>query len=1051
MSSWTQETNPIIMRRLAHIMAQSAAGGKWVDLIVTVIGYAQSQSGSALISLMSLLEIIADYCPDDVLTHVNVLVNFLGSHIALPDANLRVACAKTIGACIVALEDDSARNAFRPSLLPLLAVVGAALEAGDELDATNIIESLVSIAQIQPLFFKEVLEQVSTAMLTVAGSSSLEFSTRTMALELLVTLTETAPAMARRAPALLQSLVPMAMSMSLELEETDAEWIRGTYSEEPCDDNSAVGEEAIERIAAGMGGKSVAPLVFAQVQVYAANAGSAMHRRSAVAAMSRLGEGSPKVFKGYLKSALDFLLPAISDSSPRVQYQAIQAIGQLAMLYTDEVPTMMRMYMPSMISLLNDPSTCERVRGHTASALINMTNPESCPEEVMLPFMDPLLQALMQCLQLASLEVQPHCLTLLGCVAQVSHEKFARFYPSFMPGIKTILRHATGENQASLRGKAMQCVGLIGDAVGEEMFFPDAVEIMEILIGALNANSGGGSSGGDDSLFDYILPACCRIAKALGQRFTPYLPYVMPSVLSAAVAVVEFTMEDADDSATVGEQSIDEETGLESLVLALHGGVKKKVTMNTHAVQQKNQAARMIFEIAESLNGHLFPFLPQCFDAISGIVTDKHSSEARSAASLALAKLFDAALDAVKIGAAPTAFGISAMESCVHKMLAAVQGEINPESRSCAATSLRDILQSAYEAGGEEDASGVVPPSYCKPDVGSCTTIATDLLKRCQESVVRRAEKEEAIRRNEGLDDEDRQNCAVQLEEEEDLLEIMVDALGQLVKMHGPAFMPLFDSTIAAAFSPYLSPKQPQALQVAAICMVDDAIEFGGSMAFKYIPQALTLFLANTESDHPILRQCSVYGIAVALRVSPECCLPTLPKVIHALTKLASQVDAGCEDNIGVTDNAVFGLSTICTRSEYRSSLGDNLVPLISLWLSRMPLRADEKQAKAAHRELCDAVERGDITVLGQGYCNISPILRIIGDVLDHEATRLSATAGDDEDDIVLAHPVTVDRMKAIVKMFASVADPQQKQVVQAAFSSLTPDVQAVLRNVALT
>ena len=54
-----------------------------------------------------------------------------------------------------------------------------------------------------------------------------------------------------------------------------------------------------------------------------------------------------------------------------------------------------------------------------------------------------------------------------------------------MPGIKTILRHATGENQNLLRGKAMQCVGLIGDAVGVEMFYPDAVEIMEILIGAM--------------------------------------------------------------------------------------------------------------------------------------------------------------------------------------------------------------------------------------------------------------------------------------------------------------------------------------------------------------------------------------------------------------------------------------------------------------------------------------------------------------------------------------------------------------------------------------
>ena len=1049
LSTWTVESHPVIMRRLAHIMAQSAAGGKWVDLIVIVVGHAESQTGASLVALMSLLEIIADYCPDDILTHVSVLIRFLGAHVMASDLHLRTACAKTIGACVVALEDDSARDLFRPLLVPLISVIGSALEAGDEVDATNIVESLVTIAQIQPLFFKQAMEQITNAMLTVLGSSSLEFSTRTMAIELLVTLAETAPAMARRTPALAQGLIPLAMRIALDCEESDSEWIRGAYSEEVSDDNSAVGEEAIERLAAGIGGKTVAPLVLAEVQAFASNANCSLHRRAAIAALCRLAEGAPKTFKNYIGSAFDFFLSSLSDQSARVQFQAIQSIGQLSLLYPDQVPTMMKKFMTKLVSLLNEPSTCERVRGHTASALINMTNPSSCPEEEILPYMEPLLKALMQCLQVASLEVQSHCLTLLGCVAQVSHEKFAPFYPFFMPGIKTIMKHSTGETQGVLRGRAMQCVGLIGDAVGAEAFYPDAVEIMEILITAMNATMDPAARTSDDTLFDYILPACCRISKALGERFSPYLPYVMPAVLSAAAAVVQFTMEDADDTATVGEQSIDEESGLESLVLALHGGVKKRVTMNTHAVQQKNQAARMVFEFAESLQGHIFPFLPQCFEAISGIVTDKHSSEARAAASLALSKLFEAALHAVKLGLAPTSFGVSAMESCVNIMLVALQGEINPESRSCAATALRDILQAAYEAGGEEDIRGVPPPSYCKPDIGSCATITGDLLRTCQESVVRRSEKEDSIKRNQGLDDEDRMNYAAQLEEEEDLLEVLVDAIGQMVKMHGPAFMPIFDSTIAPAFSPYLSQKQPQALQVAAICMVDDAIEYGGSMSFKYIPQALSLFLANSESGHQTLRQCSVYGIAVSLRVSPESCIPILPHVMQALSKLACLPDAASEENIGITDNAVFGFGSICTRQEYRVPLGDNLSPLISLWLSKLPLRADERQAKIAHSELCDAIERGDAHILGSNYSNISSVLRIIGDVLEHETKRLSGPAdGDEGDEMTLAHPETVGRMKNIVKMFAGAVDPGQKQVVQAAFSSLAPELQAVLRTV---
>lgn len=80
----------------------------------------------------------------------------------------------------------------------MITVLGNALTSGDELEATAIMEHLVTIAQQQPMFFKSTIDDVVSAMLTVASAEGLEFSTRAMALELMVTLTETAPALARR-------------------------------------------------------------------------------------------------------------------------------------------------------------------------------------------------------------------------------------------------------------------------------------------------------------------------------------------------------------------------------------------------------------------------------------------------------------------------------------------------------------------------------------------------------------------------------------------------------------------------------------------------------------------------------------------------------------------------------------------------------------------------------------------------------------------------------------------------------------------------------------
>lgn len=293
----------------------------------------------------------------------------------------------------------------------------------------------------------------------VANAEELDFSTRSMALELLVTLTECAPALARRCPALIAGLVPLAMSLMMDLDDSEVEWLAEKYSHmESNDCNYFVGEEAIERAAAGMGGKFVAPHVMNAVSSHFVSP-QAESRRAAIAAMHRLVEGSAKFFKPHLTNAVDVLSTAINDISPRVQFEAIQMIGRLGCLYPDKTVPIINTFVPIMSARLADPVTSDKVRGHSANALINIMNPEACNADELGPHLPGLLNALCVCLQGSSLEVRAPCLTLLGCAAQVSSKAFKPFYPNFMPGIKQILHSATGEGYAELRGKAMQCVG----------------------------------------------------------------------------------------------------------------------------------------------------------------------------------------------------------------------------------------------------------------------------------------------------------------------------------------------------------------------------------------------------------------------------------------------------------------------------------------------------------------------------------------------------------------------------------------------------------------
>lgn len=47
------------------------------------------------------------------------------------------------------------------------------------------------------------------------------------------------------------------------------------------------------------------------------------------------------------------------------------------------------------------------------------------------------------------------------------------------------MREAGAPHLGVLRGRAMECIGIIGEAVDEEIFAPDALEVMHLLLQAI--------------------------------------------------------------------------------------------------------------------------------------------------------------------------------------------------------------------------------------------------------------------------------------------------------------------------------------------------------------------------------------------------------------------------------------------------------------------------------------------------------------------------------------------------------------------------------------
>jgi len=80
--------------------------------------------------------------------------------------------------------------------------------------------------------------------------------------------------------------------------------------------------------------------------------------------------------------------------------------------------------------------------------------------------------------------------------------------------LKYIIENAIKDEYKLLRGKTIECVSLIGLAVGPEKFVRDASEVMDMLLKTHSTHE----LADDDPQTTYLISAWARICKILGKQ-----------------------------------------------------------------------------------------------------------------------------------------------------------------------------------------------------------------------------------------------------------------------------------------------------------------------------------------------------------------------------------------------------------------------------------------------------------------------------------------------------------------------------------------------------
>ncbi|KAM7523124.1 hypothetical protein LguiA_013026 [Lonicera macranthoides] len=994
-----------ITKKLCDTISELASGilpdNGWPELLPFMFQCVSSNSPKHQESAFLIFSQLAQYIGDTLIPHIKNLHSvFLQCLTSSPSSDVRIAALSAVINFIQCLSNSSDRDRFQDLLPAMMRTLTEALNSGQEATAQEALELLIELAGTEPRFLRRQLVEVVGSMLQIAEAETLEEGTRHLAIEFVITLAEArerAPGMMRKLPQFISRLFAILMNILLDIED-DPAWHTADTEDEDAGETSSysVGQECLDRLAIALGGNTIVPVASEQLPAYLAAPEWQKHH-AALIALAQIAEGCSKVMIKNLEQVVTMVLNSFQDPHPRVRWAAINAIGQLS---TDLGPDLQVQYhqrvLPALAAAMDDFQN-PRVQAHAASAVLNFS--ENCTPDILTPYLDGVVSKLLVLLQNGKQMVQEGALTALASVADSSQEHFQKYYDAVMPYLKAILVNANDKSNRMLRAKAMECISLVGMAVGKEKFRDDAKQVMEVLMSLQ-----GSQMENDDPTTSYMLQAWARLCKCLGQDFLPYMSVVMPPLLQSAQLKPDVIITSADSD---NELDDSDDESMETITLG-----DKRIGIKTSVLEEKATACNMLCCYADELKEGFFPWIDQVAPTLVPLLKFYFHEEVRKAAVSAMPELLRSAKLAIEKGLAQgrndsyikqlSDYIVPALVEALHK---------EPDTEICA--SMLDALNECVQISGP-----ILEESQVKSIVDEIKQVITASSSRKRE----RAERAKA----EDFDAEEGELLKEENEQEEEVFDQVGEILGTLIKTFKASFLPFFDE-----LSTYLMPmwgkdKTAEERRI-AICIFDDVAEQCRESALKYYDTYLPFLLEACNDENSDVRQAAVYGLGVCAEFGGSVFKPLVGEALSRLNVVIRHPNAQQPDNVMAYDNAVSALGKICQF--HRDSIDSAQV--IPAWLSCLPIKGDLIEAKVVHDQLCSMVERSDTELLGPNNQYLPKIVSVFAEVL---------CAGKD-----LATEQTASRMINLLRQLQQTLPPA---TLASTWSSLQPQQQLALQSI---
>lgn len=584
-----------------------------------------------------------------------------------------------------------------------------------------------------------------------------------------------------------------------------------------------------------------------------------------------------------------------------------------------------------------------KLKAQAVKCIVNFCNGikdsnESLLEEYAGTLLSKLAKLFEQSLTSTYIPIQAEVLCCMSLIATAMKEKFAAYYSTFIPGLKTLLANTPMETlkQKQLRANTIHTIGNMIYALSEmekdkEVIVNDAKEITVMLIALLKTNLTD-----DDPQTVAIYNFWSQSTYVLKESFAEYLPSVVPSLFNFMNASLELKVADTQNPVS----QFDEKD-----VMINFG--KVKLGVNSQVFRDKVLAANILMEICANMKKAFKPYTEEMAKSVCEnfkVLTSKSLLQATAKSFKCLLETCDTKEEMVKL----FNFIYPAMKATILK-------NAEDELLSHLKFLLKELCNAMrFFIDGPQMLSE-----------GEMIALCDILGKSLQAYHKLHQDKIDHLHTSKQLEEDEIERVNEEIDKAAKVLTHSMEIAGIIAKLYTTqAFAPFAAKLIPEFVYFWQNTGGSTRVHLGAICFFCDVIEYFNSATYhsEVAAQSAQKFLNAMNDEERDIVQSASYGLGLIAQHAQGVFKEILAPTLQALLKVVQEPDSRSEEKGTCTECAIGAIGKIGLFFYGHELVG---APSIQQYLGWLPLKAESEEAQNVHKLLFEQILAKNPAVMG--------------------------------------------------------------------------------------